>query len=194
MRKKPSLASLILAYFEERPYIELAHDDWVDEIIRQYEELQGRVPRDPWRAARKLHEEGKLQKVRKGVYMYNPHLVFDRQLEEFTEQQKQAIFARDGFRCVECGKGPEHGVELHVDHYVSKDKGGRAIIDNGQTLCSEHNFLKKNMDATTSGKRLFIRLYEAAKRENNPKYLTFSKTILELYEEFDVNGHIEWDE
>lgn len=194
MRKKPSLASLILAYFEERPYIELAHDDWVDEIIRQYEELQGRVPRDPWRAARKLHEEGKLQKVRKGVYMYNPHLVFDRQLEEFTEQQKQAIFARDGFRCVECGKGPEHGVELHVDHYVSKDKGGRAIIDNGQTLCSEHNFLKKNMDATTSGKRLFIRLYEAAKRENNPKYLTFSKTILELYEEFDVNGHIEWDD
>lgn len=194
MSKKPSLSNLILAYFEKRPYIKLAHDDWIDEIMRQYEELHGRIPRDPWRAARKLHEEGKLQKVRKGVYMYDPHLVFDRQLEEFTEQQKQAIFARDNYQCIECGKGRDHGVELHVDHFVPKDKGGRAIIDNGVTLCSEHNFLKKNMDATTSGKRLFIRLYEAAKREDNRKYLAFSKTVLDLYDEFDVNGHIEWDE
>lgn len=194
MSKKPSLSNLVLAYFQNRPYVELAHDDWVDEVMRQYEELHGRVPRDPWRAARKLHQEGKLQKVKKGVYKYAPYLVFDRNLEEFTEQQKQAIFARDGYRCIECNKGREHGVELHVDHFVPKDKGGRAIIDNGVTLCSEHNFLKKNMDATSSGKRLFIRLYEAAKRENNAKYLTFSRTILELYEEFDVNGHIEWDD
>lgn len=194
MRKKPSLASLVLAYFEQRPYVELAHDDWVDEIMRQYEELHGRTPRDPWRAARKLHEEGKLQKVRKGVYKYDPYLVHEVKLEEFTEQQKQAIFARDEYKCAICEKGPEHGVELHVDHYVPKSKGGRAIIDNGITLCAEHNFLKKNMDATTSGKRLFMRLYEVSLREENEKYIRFSKAILDLFDEHDVNGHIDWDE
>ena len=192
MSKKPSLASLVLAYFEKRPYIELAHDDWVDEIMRQYEEIHDRTPRDPWRAARKLHEEGKLQKVKKGVYKYDPYLVYDANLEDFTEQQKQAILARDNHRCVECGRGKEHGIDLHIDHIVPKDKGGRAIIDNGQTLCSEHNFLKKNLNATESGKRLFIRLYEAAKRENNAKILRFSRQALTLYEEFDINGHIEW--
>ncbi len=193
MSKKPSLASLVFAYFEDRPYVELTHDDWVDEIMRQYEVLHGRTPRDPWRAARKLHEEGKLQKVKKGVYKFDPYLVYDANLEEFTEQQKQAIFTRDDFRCVECGKGKEHGVEIHVDHLIPKSKGGRAIIDNGQTLCSEHNFLKKTMDATTSGKRLFMRLYEKASQDNNIKYLKFARSVLELYDEHDVNGHIEWD-
>ena len=193
MSKKPSLSNLVLSFFEKRPYVELAHDDWVDEIMRQYEEVHGRVPRDPWRAARKLHEEGKLQKVKKGVYKYDPYLVYDANLEEFTEQQRQAIFARDNYRCVECGKGREHGVEIHVDHFKAKSKGGRAIIDNGQTLCAEHNFLKKKLNATESGKRLFIRLYEVSKADNYTKYINFSKAVLELYDAHDVNGHIEWD-
>ncbi len=192
MSKKPSLASLVFAYFEQRPFIELAHDDWVDEVMRQYEDLHGRVPRDPWRAARKLHEEGKLQKVRKGVYKYDPRLVYDPTLEEFTEQQKNYIFARDQHRCVVCGKSRADGIELHIDHIVPRDKGGRAIIDNGQVLCAQHNFLKKNLDATESGKRLFIRLYEAAKGKDNQEVLTFCREILEVFAKHDVNGHIDW--
>lgn len=192
MDKKPSLSNLVLQYFEKRPYVELAHDDWVDDIMLQYEELHGRVPRDPWRAARKLHEEGKLQKVKKGVYKYDPYLVFDANLEEFTHQQKQAILARDEHRCVVCGKGRADGVELHIDHIVPKDKGGRAIIDNGQTLCAQHNFLKKNLNATESGKRQFINLYNAAMRESNVEVISFCREVLEVFEKHDINGHIEW--
>ena len=192
MKKLPSLSDLVFSYFEERPFIELAHNDWVDEIMAQYEMLHGRVPRDPWRAARKLHEEGKLQKVSKGVYKYDPRLVFDARLEEFTPQQRQVILQRDEFRCVICGRGRADGLELHVDHIKPRDKGGRAIIDNGQTLCSEHNFMKKNLNATESGKRQFMRLYDLAKLERNQAMMDFCAEVLAVYEKHDMNGHIRW--
>jgi hypothetical protein len=35
-------------------------------------------------------------------------------------------------------------------------------VDNGQTLCSEHNFLKKTYSQTEFGKRFIIRLYKDA--------------------------------
>ena len=192
MKKKQSLSSLVLAYFESRPFAELEHDDWVDEIMAQYEKIHGRVPRDPWRAARKLHQDGYLRKVRNGVYMYDPNLVFDAKLEEFTAQQKQTILARDEYKCVYCGKGRAEGYELHVDHIKARDRGGRAIIDNGQTLCSQHNFLKKNLNATETGKRLFMRLYNLAVREDNDLLMAFSAEVLEVFEKYDINGQIEW--
>lgn len=81
---------------------------------------------------------------------------------------------------------------MHIDHIKPKDKGGKATIENGQVLCSQHNFLKKNLNATESGKRMFISLYEKAKLENEIKIVAFSRTVLEIFEEFDINGHIEW--
>ena len=187
-----SLSALILEHFEKHPYKELAHDDWVDLITARYRSIHGRTPRDPWRAARKLHQDGKLQKISNGVYKYDPYLVYDPKLEEFTQQQKDAIFMRDDYRCVICGKGREDGVDIQVDHIIPKDKGGRAIIDNGQTLCAQHNFLKKNMNATESGKRLFIRLRGIAKHEGNEHMAAFTREILEIYDRYDVNGHIQW--
>ena len=191
-KKRKSLSDLVLDYFESRPFVPLAHDDWVDEIIEQYKAMTGRPARDPWRAARQLHQDGKLQKVANGVYMYDPNLVFDASLEEFTDLQKKAILAKDGYRCVVCGKGRADGVELHVDHIKPRDKGGRAILDNGQTLCAQHNFMKKNLNATESGKRLFINLYRAAKRENNDEVARFCAEVLGVFEKHDVNGHISW--
>ena len=160
--------------------------------MAQYEEIHGRVPRDPWRAARKLHQDGYLRKVRNGVYMYDPNLVFEAKLETFTPQQRQAILERDKYTCVRCGKGAAEGYELHVDHIKARDRGGRAIIDNGQTLCSQHNFLKKNLNATESGKRMFMRLYVLAKREGEKHLQEFAAEVLEVFEKYDINGQIEW--
>ncbi|MYC55389.1 MAG: HNH endonuclease [Chloroflexi bacterium] len=193
MAKKQSLSSLVLAYFENRPFVELDHNDWVDEIMAQYEEIHGRVPRDPWRAARKLHQDGYLRKVRNGVYMYDPNLVFEAKLEPFTPQQRQTILERDQYTCVYCGKGAAEGYELHVDHIKARDRGGRSIIDNGQTLCSQHNFLKRNLNATETGKRLFIRLYVLAKRESEEHLKEFAAEVLKVFEKYDINGQIEWE-
>jgi hypothetical protein len=56
------------------------------------------------------------------------------------------------------------GCESQIANIRPGDKGGRSIIENGQALCSQHNFLKKNLNETEMGKKIFIRLYELAKK------------------------------
>lgn len=91
-----------------------------------------------------------------------------------------------------CGKGQIEGIELHVDHIKPKDKGGKAIIENGQTLCATHNFRKKSYKQIETGKKMFIRLYELAKSIGDRETEKFCRSILEFFEENDVNGHIDW--
>jgi hypothetical protein len=59
-----------------------------------------------------------------------------------------SVFLRDGFRCQSCGKSPitNAGIELHCDHIIPWSKGGKTIIDNLRTLCSECNLGKGNID------------------------------------------------
>lgn len=56
------------------------------------------------------------------------------------------VLRRDGFRCIKCGRSPatEVGVELHVDHIHPWSKGGEAVIENLQTLCSDCNLGKSD--------------------------------------------------
>jgi 5-methylcytosine-specific restriction endonuclease McrA len=133
-----------------------------------------------------------LIKVKKGVYKYDPRKREKTQLYDFTTKQKNQILKRDGYKCVQCGMGKKEGVDLHIDHIIPKDFGGKATIENGQTLCSRCNFLKKNLKQTESGKKMFIRMYKLAKKENNKKILEFCKDLLTVYEKYNVNGHIIW--
>jgi 5-methylcytosine-specific restriction endonuclease McrA len=82
-------------------------------------------------------------KVRKGVYRYDPDLIRYKELQEFPPDVKEAIFKRDGYRCIVCGRGREDGVEIHADHRIPLDKGGTNTLENGQTLCSNIIFLKR---------------------------------------------------
>ena len=65
-------------------------------------------------------------------------------------------------------------------------------MSNGQTLCSIHNFRKKNYKQTETGKRMFIRLYELAKSLGDEAMMRFCEEILEVFEKHSINGHIEW--
>lgn len=131
-------------------------------------------------------------KVKKGIYRYEPNRIKKRELEDFTPTLREAIFKRDGYRCVMCGRGLKEGVDLHVDHVKSKEFGGKATLENGQTLCGQHNMLKKTFRQTESGKKMFIQLYNLAKKEGNNKLINFCVQILEVYETNDINGHIVW--
>lgn len=91
-----------------------------------------------------------------------------------------------------CGKGQEDDIEIHADHIKPKDLGGEATLINGQTLCSAHNFLKKNFKQTETGKKMFIRLYDLSKVNGDKKLLKFCSEILEVFEKNGINGHIEW--
>jgi len=113
--------------------------------------------------------------------------------EDFTIEQRQIILKRDGYKCVVCGYGKREGVELHIDHIKPKDKGGKSTIENGQVLCLEHYLLKKNLSQTEIGKKMFLRLYEVAKKENNQEFIDFCVQILETFEKHNINGHIKWN-
>jgi hypothetical protein len=182
-----------MEYFKKNPNRDIKHPEIVDWVFAEWHKRTGKVFRDPDRGIRRLSQDGLLIKVAKGIYRYDPDFVVKRDLEDFTPAQKEAIMKRDNYRCVVCGNGIVNGVELQVDHIKPKDKGGKATIENGETLCAQHNFIKKNYKQTESGKRFFIRLYEAAKANNDKQLQDFCSQILEVYEKNKVNGHIVWE-
>jgi len=173
---------LIIEYFKKHPNKDLSHGPVVDWVEEEYKKIYGRKPRDFWRAIRKLHQEGFLIKVKKGVYKYDPDYVSKKELDDFTPELKRLILERDGYKCVICGRTEKEGYELHVDHILPKDKRGKATLENGQTLCSICNFRKKNYNQTESGKKMFIRLWETAKRLGDEKTRNFFEEILNTYE------------
>jgi predicted restriction endonuclease len=192
-KKQISQTELIKQFYKNNPNRDIKHPEVVDFVVKEYNKLTGKVFRDPDRAIRKLSQEGFLIKVKKGIYKYDPKLANKKKLDDFTEKQKEIILKRDNYKCVICGKGTKEGIELHVDHIKPKDLGGKATIENGQTLCSQHNFIKKNFNQTETGKKMYIRLYELAKSENNIELINFTSKILKVYEEFGINGHIKWN-
>ncbi len=187
-----SQSALLVEFFQQNPNRDIPHPEAVDWATAEYLKRTGKTFRDPDRGIRKLHQNGYLIKVAKGIYRYDPNFVKMRELEDFTPAVKKEIFERDGYKCVVCGRGQKEGVELHADHIKPKDLGGRATLENGQTLCGQHNFLKKNFKQTETGKKLFIRLYELSKAENNEELMRFTAEILEVFEKNGINGHIEW--
>jgi len=189
---KLSQESILMEYFQNNPNKDISHPEVVDWAIKEFKKRTGNVFRDPDRGVRKLHQNGYLIKVSKGVYKYDPLMVQKRELEDFTPAVKEAIFKNDGYKCVMCGKGRKEGVEIHADHIKPKDLGGKATFENGQTLCAKHNFLKKNLKQTETGKKMFIKLYELAKKSEDKPLIKFCTEILEVFENNNINGHIEW--
>ena len=67
---------------------------------------------------------------------------------DFNLRERYLIMKRDNFKCCKCGRSPATtpGLELHVDHIKAWAKGGETTIDNGQTLCSDCNLGKSDLD------------------------------------------------
>ena len=191
-KKNKSIRDLLIEYFKKHPKEDMPHGPVVDWVEGKYKKLYKKKPRDTWRSIRNLHQTGFLIKVKKGIYRYESDAVKQKELEDFTPEQKKQIFERDGYRCVQCGRRKDQGYELHADHRVPKDKGGKATVDNGQTLCSVCNFRKKNYGQTESGKKMLIRLWEASIKIGDEKTKKFCEEVLSVYEKFNINGHIEW--
>lgn len=188
--KKTTIADLIMEYFRKYPKEDLKHGPVVDYVEERYLKLYGRKPRDTWRGIRRLHQEGILIKVRKGIYRYDPDYIQHKELYEFPPEIKEEIFRRDNYRCLVCNRGREDGVEIHADHKIPLDKGGTNTVENGQTLCSEHNFLKKTYSQTEFGKRFLTKLYHEAVEKGDERMIKFCKEIFDVYNKYGINTHI----
>ena len=189
---KITIRNLLIEYFQNHPKQDLSHGPVVDWVEDKYKKIYNKKPRDTWRSIRNLHEAGFLIKVRKGIYRYDPESVKKKELDDFTKEQKEMILKKDNYKCALCGKWKKEGVELHIDHIKPKYLGGKSIIENGQVLCSQHNFIKKTLNQTETGKKMFINLYELVKKEQNEKLKRFCAEILDTYEKHNINGHIIW--
>ena len=192
-KNKITQLQLLMEYYKQNPNRDIPHEEIVDWATSEWEKRKGKKFRDPDRGIRSLYELGQLQQVRKGIYRYDPDAVQAKSPENFTPAQRKQIFAKDDHKCVICGEGQKEGKELHADHIKPRDKGGKATIENGQTLCSKHNMLKKNFNQTETGKKMFIRLYELADKEDNDDLRSFCEDVLKVYDTHDINGHIDWD-
>jgi 5-methylcytosine-specific restriction endonuclease McrA len=193
-KKKISQKEFIFQYYKDNPHKDIKHDTIISTVTKEWIKISERPFADPDRAIRKLYEEGRLIKVKKGVYRYDPDYVAAPQSDTFPAAIRKKIFEKDRYRCVICGQGSEQGFEIHADHIKPRSMGGQNTIENGQTLCSPHNMLKKNLGQTETGKKMFIRLYELAKKQDDKKLENFTKEILEIYKKHNINGHIDWDE
>lgn len=169
----------IKEFFEKHQNEEIEHGKVVDYVFKFIPKA-----RDPWRAIRKLYQEGWLIQVRKGVYKritgYQGHHV----LAPFPLEIKEQIFKRDNYRCVVCGHGKHEGYEIHADHIIPQAKGGASTLENGQTLCSEHNLMKKRYGVINFLGKYCKTMIERAKSYGDKKTEKMFNEILSILKKY----------
>lgn len=191
--RKVSQKEFIFDFYKKNPNRDIEHKEIVPIVTKDWKQQHGKELADPDRAIRSLHEEGKLIKVKKGVYRYDSSFLVQPQARTFSNSLKKKIFKQDNYKCVICGQGKTAGLEIHADHIIPRSRGGQSTLENGQTLCSRHNVLKKNLQQTETGKKMFIKIYELAKKKQDVHLENFTKEVLEVYEKYHINGHIDWN-
>ena len=181
-----SIRSLIKKFFHLNLNRVVTTEEVSDWVIEQYSRAKGKIPKDVGRDVRKLGGQGFIQKLGRNKYKYVPEQEQDDRPLEFSESVKRAIIRRDGYKCVFCGIGESDGVTLCVDQIRPKSLIGSNSVDNGQTLCYEHNILKKNYSQYDAGKRFFQNMNDVAKREGDDKMLKFCEEIFMVYEKYKI--------
>ena len=193
--KKISQIEFVRSYFLQRPMEIISHEKAKADLESAYLTIMGKRLEDSDRAIRRLYGDGFLEKIAKGQYRYNPESSGKKEFVEFSQIEKNEIFKRDDYKCVVCGLGRENGLELHVDHIKPRSSGGQGVLENGQTLCGPHNYLKKNFSQTETGKKSFIRLLdlvETTKDDPNASILEiFLNEILDVYDKYKIDAHID---
>lgn len=179
--RAPSIEAVAREFFEANPNRDLRQEEIVAAILKKRPDAQ-----DPWRAVRKLYQDGWLIKVDKGVYKRVPGWKGTADDEHFAPAVRDAIYARDGQRCVVCGNGRHNGYEICADHVRPRHLGGQSTVENGQTLCSEHNLLKKTYGTYDFYARLVARLEQEARQAGDAKHAPMLQRILAILKE---NGY-----
>ncbi len=174
-----TVTECIIEYFEANPNQEIEHGKVVDYVFKFIPKA-----RDPWRAIRKLYQEGWLIQVRKGVYKKIPGYKGHNVLAPFPPEIKEAIFKRDNYRCVVCENGLHNEYEICADHIKPQAKGGTSTLENGQTLCSEHNLMKKRYGTTDFLAKYCKVMIEKAKQFKDEKVLKMFSEILDVLKKY----------
>ena len=184
MNKNPSQAEFVMAHFKKHPRQALALDDWTDDLARQYKAQTGYTARHFRSVARRLYGDGRLERVGRGVYKYDPDVIPKPRFSGFTAKQKRAIRQRDEYRCVVCGLGSAHGVRLYVDFLDPNLPDRAADIVNGAIFCLRHSPGKKNLTLLEMIMMDLDTLSEQVKNAESSRKLGFYEEIVEICEKY----------
>lgn len=73
----------------------------------------------------------------------------ERIYKRITSRLRFAVLKRDGFRCRYCGRTPEDGITLTLDHVIPESKGGLTTYKNLIVSCLECNMGKNDTQNIT---------------------------------------------
>lgn len=134
--KKKSAKEKIIDYYKAHP------SEWIhNQELRSYSGAN-----DTPRTIRALKQEGWQIEVRGDGYT---RLISLEKVEPkgirgaISRKDRYLTFHRDGNRCKSCGRSPDDGVKLTVDHIIPVDWDGKNELDNYQTLCEDCNYGKQ---------------------------------------------------
>lgn len=173
-----SLETIAREYFEKHPNQEISQQEITTHILSIRPDAQ-----DPWRTVRKLYQDGFLIKMQKGVYKHDPNQQRKPDDEHFTEAVRRQVYERDNNRCIVCGNGRHNGYEIHADHIRPRHLGGESTMENGQTLCSEHNMLKKTYGTYDFYTHLVLRLEKEAQTAGDKRHAEMLARIRAILKE-----------
>ena len=77
------------------------------------------------------------------------------------------VLTRDNFTCQYCGKTPQDGVKLQVDHIYPKSKGGKWTLNNLITSCAICNNGKSDVILSERLRRKLIERTEKQNKESD---------------------------
>ena len=81
----------------------------------------------------------------KDLLLRHPGLTLKDTQRGFTDQQRLAVFRRDGGECqlrIHCGGEKLRWDDWHCDHRVAWTHGGKTTVENGQAACTACNLAK----------------------------------------------------
>ena len=92
---------------------------------------------------------------------------------------RNQVLERDGYTCQLCGAtrgdpsayNPNRTITLHVDHINPESQGGRPILANLRTLCSDCNQGRQNIEAPSeTAKNILARIRRLSRAEQREVY------------------------
>ena len=154
-----------------------------DELLKNF----GIKPfKDRGRDVRSLNANGLIISTKKGYYMFTGE--FGENVGEFfTPKLREKILKRDNYKCQSCGMGNKRSRDLVADHIIPRPKNGKATYENGMTLCTRCNNIKRDYGGLSFGKKMFEKHLTLAEKKNDINHINFLKEVLGVFKKFNQN-------
>lgn len=191
-KNKKTKKEYVLDFFKKNPNKLFKLEDIDERIKKDYSENTGSTVIYTNRNVRALYAKGYEEKLngyldrpKKGYYILKKGKKPTIFKSPFPQKVKIEIKKRDKYKCQMCGVSETPDNILAIDHVIPEDKRGKGEKENGITLCTKCNNIKKNHDLTTFGKNFFKKHLKISKSSGDKETSKFIEEILKVFDNFD---------